>query len=136
MKTRHLIKIFLFVFLTSFFYACTDDFDLGGGSSTDVVAKFLGTWHVSDQAARLNYDVTIRRNANDSTSIILDNFGDMQDRAVGYVIGNTVIIAKQNIGNGMMSEGTGNYISSNELRFDFILDDGIDQESRIGYFSK
>lgn len=125
--------LFIFIFLLS---SCVDDFDFNPDDSTDIVEKFLGTWHVSDQADRLNYDVVIVRNSNDSTSIILKNFADMRGQAIGYVFGNNVVIGSQNIGGGMMCEGTGNYINSGELRFNFILDDGIDSESRIGYFSK
>ncbi|HEY9114223.1 MAG TPA: hypothetical protein VIN10_05950 [Bacteroidales bacterium] len=129
------IAIFFTIVITSF-YACEETFDLNPDSSTDYVKKYLGTWHVSDQAARLNYDVVIKRNPGDSTSIILENFADMRGSAIGMVIGNTVVISLQPIGGGMMSEGSGNYLSASELKFNFVLDNGIDSESRVGFFSK
>jgi hypothetical protein len=136
MKTKALfISIFFTILITSF-YSCGDTFDLTGGGSAENVSKFLGTWHVSDQASRLNYDVVIKRNPNDSTSVILDNFADMRGSAVGMVIGNTVVISKQPIGGGVASEGSGNYLSVNELKFNFTLDDGIDLVSREAFFSK
>jgi hypothetical protein len=130
------ISILLAIILVSF-YSCGDTFDLnGGGSNTDNVSKFIGTWHVSDQSARLNYDVVIKRDPNDSTSIILENFADMRGAADGMVVGNTVVISPQSIGEGMMCEGSGNYLSASELKFDFVLDDGIDSESWVAFFSK
>lgn len=136
MKTRALFISVFFALLITSFYSCGDTFDLTGGGSAENVSKYLGTWHVSDQAARLNYDVVIKRNANDSTSVILENFADMRGSAVGMVIGNTVVISLQAIGGGMMSEGSGNYLSANELKFNFVLDNGIDSESRVAFFSK
>lgn len=129
------IAIFLSIVITSF-YACGDTFDLTSGGSTDNVAKFLGTWHVSDQADRLNYDVSIKRNPSDSTSIILENFADMRGSAVGMVIGNTVVIQYQPVGGGINSEGSGTYLSAVELKFNFVLNNGIDSESRVAFFSK
>jgi hypothetical protein len=129
------IIIFFIIIITSF-YACEDTFDLPGGGSADNVNKFLGTWHVSDQAGRLNYDVVIKRNSNDSTAVILENFADMGGSAVGFVAGSTVVISNQSIGGGMMSEGSGQYLSASELKFNFVLDNGIDIESRVAFFSK
>jgi len=137
MKTRPLYISLFFAILITSFYACVDTFDLNpGGGSVENVTKFLGTWHVSDQADRLNYDVVIKRNTNDSTSVILENFADMRGSAMGMVIGNTVVISLQSIGGGMMSEGSGSYLSAKELKFNFILDNGIDSESRVAFFSK
>jgi hypothetical protein len=136
MKTKALYTSIFFIILITSFYACEDTFDLPGGGTADNVTKFLGTWHVSDQSARLNYDVVIKRNTNDSTSIILENFADMRGSAEGMVIGNTVVVSRQAIGGGMMSEGSGNYLSASELKFNFILDNGIDSESRVAFFNK
>ena len=136
MKTRNLYTIIFFIVLIISFYACGDTLDLNPGNSTENVSKFLGTWHVSDQADRLNYDVEIKRSTNDSTSIILENFADMGGSAIGMVIGNNVVISLQPIGGGMKSEGTGVYLSANELKFNFTLDDGIDSESRLAFFNK
>lgn len=136
MKPIALSLSILFAIILFSFGACEDSFDLNPAGGTDNVSKFLGTWSVSDQADRLNYDVVIKRNASDSTSVILDNFGDMRGSAVGMVVNNTVVISLQDIGGGMMSEGSGNYINSKELKFNFVLDDGIDSESRVAIFSK
>lgn len=137
MKAKPLYISLFFIILITSFYSCGDTFDLtGGGGSVENVTKFLGTWHVSDQPARLNYDVVIKRNTSDSTSVILENFADMRGSATGMVVGNTIIISRQNIGGGMTSEGSGNYLSASELKFNFVLDNGIDSESRVGFFSK
>ena len=60
----------------------------------------------------------------------------MQASAVGIVIRNTVVISLQGIGGEMMSERSGNYLSASELKFNFVLNNGIDSESRLAFFSK
>ena len=126
----------LFITLLFVFSSCGDfglDDDPAG---VDKVTKFLGTWTVSDQPARLNYIVKISRAPVNSDQVMLNNFGDLGGTATGLVINNTIIIDLQNIGSGFKSEGTGDYMSENKLQFEFFLDDGIDKELRKATFTK
>ncbi len=102
----------------------------------DPIEKYLGTWQVSDQPARLNYEVIIDPNPANSTEVLLKNFADLGGTAIGLVVGNSIIIDKQTIASGFQVEGTGSYIGSKELRFDYELDDGIDKENRKTVFSR
>lgn len=129
----------LILFFFSFTSCGKDDFDPGGGQgSTDLAMKFLGTWHVSDNAARLNYDVTIERNPlNSNTEIFLHNFAGLNGRVTGRIIDNTVVIDKQETGNeNYFVEGTGSYINANKLEFTYTLDDNIETEMRNAVFTK
>ena len=103
---------------------------------TDPREKFLGTWNVKDEAARINYQVNISNDPAQSTLVILYNFADMGASAKGLVVGSKIIVDKQDIGNGFLANGTGTYISSNRLEFEFVLDDGIDLEQRVAVYSK
>lgn len=103
---------------------------------TDPREKFLGTWNVSDQAARLNYQVNIANDPAQSAQVILYNFADMGASAKGLVVGSKIILDKQDVGNGFFANGTGTFISSNKLEFAFALDDGIDLEQRVAVYSK
>ena len=103
---------------------------------SDDIAKYIGTWNVNDQPARLNYTVTIVANPSNTAEILLNNFADLGSAAVGLVVGNSVVIDNQSLGSGYSVSGTGSYINSTKLEFNFELNDGIDIESRKAIFSK
>jgi len=113
---------------------------IGCGTTTtdddDPVEKYLGTWQVSDQPARLNYEVKIDRNPSNTAEVLLRNFADFGGTAIGLVVGNSIVIDKQSVGDEYKVEGTGSYINSGELRFDYQLDDGIDNEDRKSVFTR
>ena len=127
------ISISLLIVFAMGFLGCVTD---GDADDDDPIEKYLGMWQVSDQPARLNYEVTIQRNLSNSTEVLLLNFADLGGTAVGLVVGNSVIIDKQALTTGYQVEGTGTYIGSSELRFDYELDDGIDIEKRKSVFTK
>ena len=129
---KRLTLVLIFVFSIGFIGCETDDSNV----DDDPVEKYLGIWKVSDQPARLNYEVIIKRNPANSAYILLENFADLGKNAVGLVVGNSVIIDKQTLVDEFQIEGTGSYHSSTELRFEYSLDDGIDVENRNTIFSK
>jgi hypothetical protein len=98
--------------------------------------KYIGTWNVSDQAARINYQVTIIANPSNSSEILLNNFADLGSTAIGLVIGNSVVIDNQSLGSAYSVSGSGSYINVDKLEFKFDLNDGIDIQSRIALFTK
>ncbi len=132
MRIRPII-LFLLISLMTFHFSCTTE-DLGDPG--DDVSKFLGTWSVNDQSARINYHVKIERDPVYKDQVYLQNFADAGGSAVGRVIGNTIVIDKQAVGNDYNAEGSGQYEKSDRLVFDFDLDDGIDSEARVAAFSK
>ena len=104
--------------------------------TSDDIEKYYGTWNVNDQASKLNYVVTISANPSNSAEILLNNFADLNSSAVGLVVGSSVVIDNQSLGSDYSVSGTGVYINSGKLEFDFVLDDGIDSESRTAVFTK
>lgn len=125
----------LFVAILFLISSCGDFGLEDDPGSDDHVTKFLGTWSVSDQPARLNYIVVISKSPVNSDQVILNNFGDLGGTAIGLVVNNTIVIDQQDIGSGFKSEGTGDYVSENKLQFEFFLDDGIDKELRKATFT-
>lgn len=103
---------------------------------TDDIEKYIGTWSVSDQPARINYNVTIEANPSNSAEILLNNFADLGTSAVGLVVGNLVVIDNQSLGSGYSVSGSGSYIHGSKLEFNFDLNDGIDNEPRVAIFTK
>ncbi len=112
-----------------------DDTSGGGGGTPDIVAKYLGTWHVTDNKAKLNYDVTIERDVLYDTKIVMNNFAGLGSHIKGDVVGNTVVIDKQTV-NDYTVEGTGSYSSNTLMKFSYLLSDGIDDEMRDATFAK
>ena len=95
---------------------------IGCGTTTtdddDPVEKYLGTWQVSDQPARLNYEVKIDRNPSNTAEVLLRNFADFGGTATGLVVGNSIVIDKQSVGDEYKVEGTG--VISIPVNFDSI----------------
>ncbi len=121
----------LFVLMLAF-GACapTDDGDLNPAD------KFIGTWSVSDQGLRLNYQVVISANPLNTAEVLLSNFADLGNTAVGLVVGNTLVLDSQSLGGNYTVSGSGSYVSDTRLTFNYQLDDGIDSESRSATFSR
>lgn len=130
--TNILKTVLLFTLLAAVSSCTVDD----TSDPTDPIDKFLGTWNVSDQAARINYAVTIQRDPNHSAYVLLNNFADMGGNAKGLVVGDNIIIETQDIGNDFLCSGTGTYKTKYELEFLFMLDDGIETEQRKAVFSR
>ena len=133
MKTLRLFKsVAVFITVVLLFNSCapTDDNEL------NPITKFIGTWSVNDQAARLNYEVTIDYNPLNSAEVLLKNFADLGNSAVGLVVGNTIVIDNQVLSGDNSVSGSGSYINQNKLSFNYQLDNGIDTESGVAIFSK
>lgn len=132
MKALRNISIVLLLVFTIGFVGC----DTIDSPDDDPIEKYLGTWQVSDQPARLNYEVIISPNPANSAEVLLKNFADLGGSAIGLVVGNSIVIDKQSIVDEYKVDGTGTYIKSTELRFDYDLDDGIDNEARKSVFTR
>jgi len=128
--------ILLSIVLITIISGCNPDDSTGGGGGTpDVAAKYLGTWHVTDNKAKLNYDVTIERDALYDTKIVMRNFAGLGSKVKGDVVGSAVVIDKQTV-NDYSVEGTGTYVSNIKMTFSYLLSDGIDDEMRDAVFTK
>ncbi len=106
------------------------------GPASDDLEKFLGSWKVSDNAARINYTVNIQRNPSNSSQLLLVNFGDDGGSAKALVVGINMIIDEQPIGQNYSSSGEGTYVNASRLEFSFSLNDGIDIQRRNAVYTK
>jgi hypothetical protein len=103
------------------FYACapSDNTD-----PNDPVAKFLGTWKVTESCSRMNYDVDIQQDPGNSAQVLISNFGNPgagYDPAVGLVVSNTVTVSSQTIGTGWTVSGNGTYHSDGTIAWNYTL---------------
>ncbi len=115
------------------FSACAPDSNIPP-DGVDPIDKFLGTWNVSDNATKINYEVTIERSTSNTTLVILSNFAGSGDVAVGLVAGNSIVLNYQQIGQNWFVIGNGTFINANRLDFRYTLEIGGNQEDRIAIF--
>jgi hypothetical protein len=90
----------------------------------DPVAKFLGTWRVSETCTRMNYNVEITSDPGNSSQVFIYNFGNPgagYDPAVGLVVTNTIYVSSQNIGEGWTVNGQGTYLSNGTISWNYDL---------------
>jgi hypothetical protein len=136
MKIIPYYLVLFFVALLAFGGCALDDeIDIPGGD-TDAVTKYLGTWSVTDNALKLNYEVTIDRNTMNSSMVILRNFAGSGANADGLVVSNSLIIEGQVIGDGWTVSGTGRYINENKIDFPYSLEIGGNIENINAIFSR
>jgi len=136
MRYSRLILVVLFTALLGLGSCALDDeVDIPGGGSEDR-AKFLGSWSVSDNAQKLNYEVTIDRDNSNSAMVVLRNFAGSGSSAAGLVVGSSIIIESQQIGQGWQVNGNGSYKSEKRLSFTYSLEIGGSVEKRQAIFTK
>lgn len=90
----------------------------------DPVAKFLGSWKVTETCSRMNYNVDIQQDPGNSAQVLIYNFGNPgsgYDPAVGLVVTNSIIVSSQTIGEGWTVSGTGIYQSNGMISWDYSL---------------
>ncbi len=103
---------------------------------TDARTKFVGTWDVSDNALKINYEVTIKLSNSNSSMVLLNNFAGSGDVAVGLVAGKSIAVSYQEIGDAWYVNGTGAYTNSERLDFGYSLEISGTQENRTAIFLK
>ena len=135
-------KLFPFFFLWLLFVGfsgCSTKESETPQAPVDPVAKFLGTWQVVDNAARLNYEVKIERHKiYPKTKVYLYNFADLQGRMDGEVVGKTILIHNALTGTSgyTIDDGTGTWINASRIDFTYTLNDGVDVKVRQAVFTK
>jgi hypothetical protein len=119
MKTR--IFLILISLLAIQIPACVPTEDV---NPDDPVAKFLGSWKVTETCSRMNYNVEIQQDPGNSAQVLIYNFGNPgsgYDPAVGLVVTNSIIVSSQTIGEGWTVSGTGTYQSGGTISWDYTL---------------
>ncbi len=139
MTHKKFLLPFVLLFYMALIFSCTTVDNTTPQAPVDPVAKFLGTWHVVDNASRLNYDVTISRySAYPNMKVKLTNFADFSGRIDGEVVGNTIIIQNQLTSDPdyTIDDATGTWINNKKLDFLYTLNDGVDAKVREAVFTK
>lgn len=115
--------VFLLAFAFLSYSSCelVEDDDL---YPADPLEKFLGNWKVNETCQRATYTVNITPDPGNSAQVLIYNFGNTgpgYSPAVGLVVGNTVNVFTQTIGEGWTANGKGTYQSNGTLSWDYSL---------------
>lgn len=102
--------------------------ELTGAAAT--VAKLEGEWTCDEQseiykATSEIYTVTLSADADNPSSVIIDNFYGLNVPAVATVAGMSLIISNQTLDGGFAVSGSGTISSDyKEINFSYTVDDG------------
>jgi len=100
---------------------CVNDEDPDPGDPRD---KFLGTWKVSETCLKLNYEVEITYDPQNSSQVLINNFGNPgsgYQAAVAMVVNDKIYISEQETGENWLVSGEGSYLTSNEIEWEYNL---------------
>ncbi len=139
MMGKKFLPLFLLLVFTAGISGCSTKESETPQAPVDPVAKFLGTWQVTDNAARLNYEVKIERHKiYPKTKVYLYNFADLQGRIDAEVVGKTLLIHNALTGTPgyTINDGTGTWIDASRIDFTYTLNDGVDVVVRQAVFTK
>lgn len=126
-KSQNMKNLLLLLTCIGFFLSCSKD----DSNDRD---KFLGTYTVNEScpSGNSNYEITISSSAQDSKSILINNFGGSLTSAIASVSGNNISIPNQVLnlqGNSVtINSGTGS-INGNILTITYGFSFGTLTES-------
>ncbi|MDP3444330.1 MAG: hypothetical protein Q8T08_15845 [Ignavibacteria bacterium] len=133
MKIRFKIAGIILLLSIVTFMGCLPEDDL---ELDDPIVLYLGTWTVADNETKINYEVVIERNPNNSSEVLLQNFAGSGSAATALVTGKILTITSPTIGNSWGVSGTGTYKSSYRIDFMYNLTIGGSSEDRFALFNR
>ncbi|MDO8899530.1 MAG: hypothetical protein Q7V19_17895 [Bacteroidales bacterium] len=135
MQKPPLYQAILLVFIIFSFTGCVLDDDIDPNTD-DPQAIYIGTWSVSDNETKINYQVSISRNPSNSTEVLLQNFAGSGSTATALVTGKTLTLTSPVIGNNWAISGSGVYKNSSRIDFTYSLTIGGNRENRFALFTR
>ncbi len=118
--------------------SCTKT-DTTPSSSGDDRAKFLGTWNVNESYQKINYDVTIIADPNESSRVLIDKFAGQPtgNRATAVISGNSITLdANQNVGGATNVSGNGSMSGTTKINWTYTFLQGGDAFSATATYTK
>lgn len=119
MKVRFLLFPIV-LFTLAFFAACSEDDPIFESDPRD---GFLGVWKVNEDCQRLNYDVNITYDPDNSSQVLIENFanpGPGYDPVTALVVNDRIFVSPQTTGDNWTVSGEGTYINE-RIEWDYEL---------------
>ncbi|MCK4408131.1 MAG: hypothetical protein KAV44_10680 [Bacteroidales bacterium] len=121
-KTIKYVAFFCLILIISFL-ACNPDKD-DTADPGDPRDKYLGTWNVNETCNKANYQATITKDPSHSAQVLISNFcnpGQGYAPAYALVVGNTINVESQIIGDNWTVSGSGSYKNENLIQWSYTL---------------
>ena len=112
MKKAYLI-VFSIIIIGIGFQSCSKDDDLFGDG--DMRDQFIGEWSVTDVCSKQSYRSIIRYASDNSSEVIINNFANLLLPAKAVIAGNSIVVERQEIGNGYTVSGYGKMSLNGEV---------------------
>lgn len=135
----------MFLVSTSLFLTACEPTD-NNDPSNDVRDEFVGVWRFTESttlksAKAQSYIVTIAKDADNSSQVILENFGNPGASdivAVGIVTSNQIIISTQTMSNSWVVEGSGKVtnVATTQMSWTYSITAGGDKDYYTATASK
>ncbi|HKK10746.1 MAG TPA: hypothetical protein VJ939_07895 [Bacteroidales bacterium] len=110
----------------------------GDDEINDPREAFVGEWNCDEELAkRDNYRVSIEFDNNNSSQVLLYNFGLMgsAESANGIVADDNINVPLQNLADGWSGDGSGTLVSDNKIEWTYTLTDGADRYDYIATYT-
>ncbi len=106
MKAR-IFSFFIILAAISFFASCGEDDPIIQEDPRD---SYLGVWSVNEDCQRLNYDVNITYDPDNSSRVLIENFanpGPDYDPVTALVVDDRIFVSQQTVGDDWTVSGDG-----------------------------
>jgi len=136
MKTcLRLLAFFCIFSLSGLFVSCETD-DLTDPDPTDARNEYVGLWRFTESKFKSglsqSYIVTISLDPDNSSQVILENFGnpgDSDNSVTGIVTSNQIVVSAQSMTNGWVVEGSGKRTTvQGKMDWSYSIEAGGDKE--------
>lgn len=130
-KVIRMLLVFMFV---SVLNGCA--VDDGITPIGDPIDAYIGTWKVSDNELKVNYEVNIVRNPSNSSEVLINNFAGSGGAARALVTGKTLTLTSTVVGNNWLISGSGQLKTASRIDFYFNLTISGSLDKRFAIYTK
>ena len=143
MKKQHFIFfVLMIVALSGGLISCESD-TFYEDDPNDIRNEYVGVWRFTEGGYKnglsQSYIVTVSLDPNNSSQVLLDNFGNPGNTDItvtGIVTINSIVVSSQSLSNGWIVEGSGKKDGSGKMDWTYSITAGGDKEYYTATASK
>ncbi|MCX6271378.1 MAG: hypothetical protein NTU44_09205 [Bacteroidetes bacterium] len=110
MKRINIFTYILIIIGLSIFSACNPDQNTV--SNQDVRDQYIGSWSVVENGKKLNYEVQITADPNNSSQVLINNFYDYNIKPYAIVTISSITLPAQSFGKSITVNGSGSFANN------------------------
>lgn len=137
MKDKLFIPLFLGIMI--FFTACEKTQDILPNNS-DLRDDFIGEWTCSETELKSteDYTVTIEKNPQNSSQVVLQNFGLLGPDAFpyAYITDDRITLPQQTVNGYTIKNANGELVDQETIEWTYTLNDGSDDNKYEATYTK